>query len=46
MPTTLTSIGTDPFAGCYDKAILYIPKGTKTAYQATELGRFATIIEE
>lgn len=46
MPTTLTAIGTDPFGGCYDKAVLYIPKGTRTAYQATELGRFATIIEE
>lgn len=46
MPSTLTSIATDAFEGCYDKAILYIPKGTKAAYQATELGRFATIIEE
>lgn len=46
MPTTLTLIGTDPFGGCYDKAVLYIPKGTKAAYQATELGRFDTIIEE
>ena len=46
LPSTLTTIGSDAFKGCYDKATLYIPKGTKEAYQATELGRFVTIIEE
>lgn len=46
LPSTLTMIGANAFQNSYDKVILYIPKGTKEAYQATELGRFVTIIEE
>lgn len=45
-PTTLTTIGANAFNGSYDKATLYIPKGTKATYQQAELGRFTTIIEE
>lgn len=45
-PETLTTIGTDAFDGVYETATLYIPKGTKEAYQKTELGRFVNIVEE
>lgn len=45
-PETLTTIGTDAFEGVYETATLYIPKGTKEAYQNTELGRFVNIVEE
>ena len=40
------TIGTDAFKGVYETATLYIPKGTKEAYQKTELGRFVNIVEE
>ena len=46
MPETLTTISDSAFRGIYDKATLYIPKGTRDAYALTELGRFTTIIEE
>lgn len=34
------------FPNSYEKAKLFIPKGTKEAYYLTELGNFKTIIEE
>lgn len=46
LPTILTMIGDNAFQSSYDKAILYIPNGTKGVYQTTELGRFVTIMEE
>lgn len=45
-PETLTTIGADAFEGVYETATLFIPKGTREAYQKTELGRFVNIVEE
>lgn len=46
MPETLIAIGSDAFEGIYDKATLYIPKGTRDAYMLTELSRFTNVVEE
>ena len=52
---TLLNIGTDLFSyfsssgtdnSLYEKAVLYIPEGSRTYYLTTDFGRFKNIIEE
>ena len=54
-PQTLTNIGEDLFSyssssgtdnSLYEKAVLYIPIGSKAYYYSTDFGRFTNIIEE
>ena len=54
-PQTLTNIGENLFSyftssgtnnSLYEKAVLYIPLGSKSYYYSTDFGRFKNIIEE
>jgi prefoldin subunit 5 len=54
-PQTLTNIGENLFSyfsssgtdnSLYEKAVLYIPLGSKAYYYSTDFGRFTNIIEE
>lgn len=45
-PETLSSVSESAFVGLYDKAVLYIPQGTKEDFFLTFFGNFKTIIEE